>query len=149
MQALISAMDGDMFEVIAFCNIGGQITETLNVVVPDTIPPLISIHSPVNGTEVTTPELEVFGNATDNIALNTIEVQVNESGWQNVSVTTNWSANVTLNEGENTITARATDTSGNIGFSTIIVHYNETVPLDTTPPTIQIITRPTGASPTL
>jgi len=82
----------------------------------DTTPPILTITSPTNGTTVTTSTITISGTASD------------ESGIANVTVnailangTTNWSAEVTLTAGENTITVVATDGAGLNTTETITV----------------------------
>ena len=84
----------------------------------DTTPPTLTITSPANGTTVNTSTITIMGTASD------------ESGITNVTVdgilatgTTDWSAEVTLTEGENMITVVATDTAGNTATGTITVRY--------------------------
>ena len=99
----------------------------------DTTPPNLTITSPANGTTVSTPTITIAGTASD------------ESGIANVTVngilatgTTSWSTEVTLIEGENTITVVATDTVGN--------NVNKTITITCTRPAqpTDIYVNPTG-----
>ena len=84
----------------------------------DTEKPNITFSTPTDGTTVTTPTIIVSGTATDDTSVASVTVNdIPAIG------TTNWSANVTLTEGTNTITVIATDTSGNTASETIIITY--------------------------
>ncbi len=92
----------------------------------DTTFPSIIINSPSNGETFTTPTITVNGTASSNVALSKVEVKVGTGIWQLASGTASWSKSVTLASGSNTITARATDTSGNFKESSVIVTYSTT-----------------------
>lgn len=86
--------------------------------------PSISISSPSTGQTFTTNSITVSGTASDDIALSKVEVKIGSGSWQLASGTTSWSKSVTLSTGSNTITARATDSSGNTNEASVIVTYN-------------------------
>ncbi len=90
----------------------------------DITPPSIAINSPTNGQAFTTSTITVSGTASDNIGLSKVEVKVGSEAWQLASGTTSWNTTVNLASGSNTIYARATDASGNIKETSIIVTYN-------------------------
>jgi glycosidase len=82
----------------------------------DTNPPALSLQSPTNNS-VIAGNLTVSGTATDNVAMQKIEVRLDNGIWATVIGTTSWS--LTLNSsnflnGPHVISARATDTSGNL-----------------------------------
>ena len=82
----------------------------------ESIPPTVFISSPVNGTTVA-GTLAVMGTASDNVAVAKVEVSIDNGGWSIATGTTNWlfSLNTaTLLNGLHTISARATDGSGNV-----------------------------------
>jgi parallel beta-helix repeat protein len=79
----------------------------------DTMPPSIAITYPANGQNFTTPTITIAGTASDDVAVNKVEVKVGSGSWQTASGTTSWSKSVTLVPDSNTIYTRATDTSGN------------------------------------
>ncbi|MCZ7382046.1 MAG: PEGA domain-containing protein [Candidatus Methanoperedens sp.] len=108
----------------------------------DTTPPTISISSPLNGQSSSTNTITVTGTASDNVALNKVEVKVGTGSWQLASGTTSWSGQVTLYSGSNTISARATDTSGNTNEASVIVTHNPPV----TTGSISVSSIPSGAS---
>jgi uncharacterized repeat protein (TIGR02543 family) len=85
--------------------------------VPDTTRPTLSIQSPTANEKWTNFMFTVSGKAGDNVAVSNVLVSLNGSGWTSASTGnewTNWTANVTLILGTNTIAAYAVDTSGNL-----------------------------------
>ncbi len=92
----------------------------------DITPPSIAINSPTNGQAFTTSTITVNGTASDNVGLSKVEVKVGNGTWVTASGTASWSTTVNLASGSNTITARATDASGNLKESSIIVTYSTT-----------------------
>lgn len=93
----------------------------------DEILPDITITSPEYGTLLNTPSITVTGNASDSTSW-IKSVTVNGTGTGLTGGT--YTSDIQLNEGQNTITAMATDAVGNTNTATI------TVTLDTTPPAI-------------
>jgi len=75
-----------------------------------------------------------------------VEVRVGSGSWQTATGTDLWSADVTLAQGENTIYARANDTSGNSNVTSITVTYS---PPDEELPTIIISSPSDGETVTL
>jgi len=80
---------------------------------PDTSPPTLAITFPQNGTALSSATITVTGTASDNVAVQTVEVSADGTNWTAASGTAAWSASVTLHAGTNVIYARATDASGN------------------------------------
>jgi glycosidase len=82
----------------------------------DVTPPFLSLQAPTNGT-VIAGNLAISGIATDNIAVAKVEFQFDDGAWQTASGTTSWSASLNSSNflnGPHQISARATDSSGNI-----------------------------------
>jgi hypothetical protein len=108
---------------------------TVTVTKPaDQTKPTISITSPSNGATLTTDSITVEGTASDaDSGLAKVEVKVGSGSYSGASGTSTWSAQVTLAEGENTITAQATDKAepANTATDSVTVTYT---PPDTTPP---------------
>ncbi len=81
----------------------------------ESVPPTVTITTPLDGSTVA-GTIPVSGTASDNVAVTKIEYGIDNGAWIPASGTTSWSA--TLNtagvpNGLHTISARATDTSGN------------------------------------
>jgi len=87
----------------------------------DATNPTIIITSPTSGGTVLTPSVQVLGTASDNSGLERVEVSLDGTTWNLATGTTTWSATLILDQGENTIHARATDASGNTATVSITV----------------------------
>ncbi|NQE54966.1 hypothetical protein C5S29_15415 [ANME-1 cluster archaeon GoMg3.2] len=92
--------------------------------VVDNVKPSITIGSPLKGATSGSSTITVEGSASDNSGVAKVEVKVNDGGWEQASGTTSWSKTVSLSEGANTITVKATDVCGNEQSSSITVQYN-------------------------
>ncbi|HXI82525.1 MAG TPA: TIM-barrel domain-containing protein [Verrucomicrobiae bacterium] len=82
----------------------------------ESVPPSVAINSPTNGSTVA-GTVSVTGLASDNVAVAKVEVSVDNGGWSIATGTTNWSFSLTtpaIVNGLHTISARATDGSGNV-----------------------------------
>ena len=82
----------------------------------DVTPPYISLQTPTNGA-VIAGNLVISGIATDNIAVAKVEFQLDNGAWQTAGGTTSWSASLNSSNflnGPHQISARATDSSGNL-----------------------------------
>lgn len=83
---------------------------------PDTTPPSVSIFAPVAGSTVSGTS-SVSGSASDNVGVSTVQVSVDGGAYQTAQGTSGWNYSIdttTLANGSHTLTARATDTSGNV-----------------------------------
>ncbi|HEY0728049.1 MAG TPA: hypothetical protein VGD38_08285, partial [Pyrinomonadaceae bacterium] len=116
---------------------GQVIGDTSSNAAGDTTPPTVTITSPANEAPIDAPSVTVTGTAIDpgvgasgvaSVLVNNIEATYN-------ATTSNWTANVALTFGPNTITVRATDVAGNTSPNQEIV---VTRPQDTTAPTVAI-----------
>jgi len=91
----------------------------------DITPPSVIITSPTNNSTVNTPSITVTGTASD--ASGVSSVTVNAINAQTTNNYANWTSNITLTKGANTITFRATDTRGNAGNTIVNVTYTPLV----------------------
>ena len=110
----------------------------------DTTPPVVSITTPASGATLH-GSVNMAGLAIDDVAVASVYVGLDSSGWQAASGTTSWSATVTLSgvaAGGHTLSARATDASGNMATTSISVIISTTPP---SPPTV-VITSPASGS---
>ncbi|MGD1089647.1 MAG: Ig-like domain-containing protein, partial [Verrucomicrobiota bacterium] len=100
---------------------------------PNTNNLTLSIVSPTAGEQWSNSVFTVSGQASDNVAVADVYYSLNGSGWTNASTGngwTNWTANVTLIAGTNTIAAYAVDTSGNVSTTqSVSFVYVLTAPL--------------------
>ncbi|MBZ0168535.1 MAG: putative Ig domain-containing protein, partial [Kofleriaceae bacterium] len=91
--------------------------------------PSIAISSPVatGGTYNTgTATVNVSGTASDNVGVVSVYVANNRGGGGTASGTTNWSAEIALQSGANTITVSAFDATGLFNQASITVNYTVT-----------------------
>jgi len=118
-SALFDSQGGEINGVLwtngqVLCNTGGFDT-----------PPTVNITSPVDGQVFTNNgAITVQGNSSDDNGVSKVELKLNEGGWMGVTGLIIWSKSIVLDEGENTICAKATDTIGQEGEMCINVTYN-------------------------
>ena len=93
----------------------------------DTTRPVVSITTPQNGAVLNTPQITVSGTVNEPVT----SVTINNSPAQVFGLT--FSLSLGLSEGQNTITASATDRAGNPGTSTTVSLF-----LDTALPVISL-----------
>ena len=89
----------------------------------DTTAPSVSISSPAAGATVG-GTVTVSGSASDNASVSKVEVQIDGGPWNQAMGTTSWSwswGTTTVANGTHTVTVRATDSSGNVGSSSVAV----------------------------
>jgi hypothetical protein len=119
----------------------GNESSVKKVWVERTSVPSILITSFTDGSRTNLPNIDIGGTASVDspYTVTNVEVQFNDGEWQTASYGDgNWSVNLTLNEGSNTVTARATADSGKSAIS-----LSKTINLDTIPPDLEI-TSPTN-----
>jgi uncharacterized repeat protein (TIGR03803 family) len=92
---------------------------SLVIIVPDTRIPTLTITSPVASQKWSNAVFTVHGKCSDNVAVAGVFISANSNGWSPASLdtSTNWSADVNLTPGTNTIFAYAVDTSGNVSVT--------------------------------
>lgn len=94
---------------------------------PDTTDPIISIIFPADGLTIGEATVTVTGDASDDTKVAQVELSLNGGSFETASGTTSWSKDVTLLEGSNTLTARATDLAGNTAEASATVIYQPTI----------------------
>jgi len=85
----------------------------------DVTAPTVAITFPDDATILPSATVTLTGTASDDIAVEKVELSLGGATWVLASGTGSWSATLTLGEGSNTIVARATDTAGNVAIATI------------------------------
>ncbi len=80
----------------------------------DGTPPTISIINPSSGLIASNSAFTIQGTATDNLGVSNVWIQFNDGPFMKAIGTANWSTNVTLNPGTNSIRAFAEDFAGNL-----------------------------------
>jgi hypothetical protein len=108
---------------------GNQATTSVTVTVADTTPPVIAISAPTSGSTVS-GTITVAGSASDNAGVAKVELAVDGS-YSAAQGTTAWTASLdttALSNGSHTLTARATDTSGNTATTSVTVTASNGLP---------------------
>ena len=117
-------------------------TWTVDLTVPDTTPPTVSLTAPANGALVR-GSVTISATANDETAVDHVDFLVNDvvvgTDPTDVPYSTSWNS-TSLADGSATISAVAVDTSGNRTTST-----SRTVTVDNTPPDTTIDTGPSGS----
>lgn len=110
-------------------NAGLTATSSANIQVgtTDTTLPTVAISSaPANGARLSSPTVFISGTAGDNVAVEAVNVVVNNCRPQLAIGTNNWSAQVSLAPGPNLISVYSVDTSGNVSTNaTLSLTYVE------------------------
>ncbi len=133
----------------AYDNAGniGQASSVIVTVLNDSTPPVVAISSPVTGAKVS-GTVALSATASDNVAVSRVEFYQNGkllASSSSAPYRFNWNSTVVAN-GSYIFTAKAYDSSGNIGQSTNVnlTVYNPVA--DVTPPTITFISPSTNYS---
>ncbi len=82
----------------------------------DLVPPVVTLQSPTNNAFVA-GLLTISGTATDNLAVQKVEVRLDTNAWSLATGATTWSYSLNTSNflnGSHIISARATDTGGNV-----------------------------------
>jgi hypothetical protein len=123
-----------------------QIQSDMNTPI-DSVPPSVTMTAPASGSTVSGTTVTVSANATDNVAVAKVQFLLDGSNL-GAPVTTapyqyTWDT-TSVGNGSHTLTAKATDTSGNSTTSSAIsVTVNNP---DVTPPTVSITSPAAGSS---
>ncbi len=126
---------GNSYSVAINNVVGGTNATATLTVVPESIPPTNQITAPTPGLQVSNSFYTVTGKAGDNVAVSNVFYQLNKTGWNpatpvSANQWSNWTAQVILIQGSNTVQAYAVDTSGNVSTTnTVIFDYIVSAPL--------------------
>ena len=113
---------------------------------PDTTPPIVAITSPVSGTTVS-GITSINVSASDNVGVTKVELYINGSlvsTSTSATLTFSWNTTLAIN-GSYTLLAKAYDAAGNSSSSARTVNVLN-VSLDTTRPTVNIISPTSGST---
>ena len=97
---------------------------TLTANFADVARPTVNIVAPTSNQQWTNGTFTVTGKASDNVAVGTVYYSLNGSVWTAATTGnnwTNWTANVMLTPGTNTVQAYAVDTSGNSSATNLVI----------------------------
>ncbi len=88
----------------------------------DTTPPSLTITSPSSATMSTTAtSVTISGTASDNVGVALVSWATNFGAAGVASGTTAWSAAIPLIVGNNSVTVRAADAAGNVGWRSVVI----------------------------
>jgi hypothetical protein len=96
--------------------------KTAATIFHDTTPPAITVATPTNAA-IVAGNLMISGTATDNIAVQTVEVRLDNGPWTTAAGTTAWSYSLNSSNflnGSHVVAARATDTTGNLSTTNAV-----------------------------
>ena len=98
---------------------------TLQANFVDVTPPTITITTPTAGLSVSNAGYTVTGKCADNVAVSNVWVQLNNTGFNPVDTFsgTNWTKQVSLTPGTNTVQAFAVDTTGNHSLTNAVKFF--------------------------
>ena len=117
--ATTSADNGSTFKVVV-SNSAGSVTSSAATLTVNAVSSLaVSITSPTNGTSVS-GTITVSGAASDSVAVTLVQLSVDSGSFSNASGTTGWTFSLgtaALSNATHTLTAKATDSSGNTATS--------------------------------
>jgi hypothetical protein len=117
-------------------------TNTVSFVVGDNVRPVVLIVSPTNNEVIYTNVVSISGTASDEgSGVKEVWLSVNDGDYGKVNGTTNWSTNVTVNYGSNTIRVYAVDNSNNVSTTNTVSFV---VVDDTNKPSVSITTPTNG-----
>ena len=141
----VGPMDANVYYV-AVKNAGGTVTSrtaTLIIGIPDTVSPTNGITSPTANQGWSNAVFTVTGAARDNVGVANVFLSLNGGGWTPATTAngwTNWSAQVSLTPGTNTVQAYAVDPAGNASTTNSVKFvYILTAPLTVAPLTVNIV----------
>ena len=98
------------------------LSDTTAVEVIDIINPVITITQPSDGYTLDTTDVKIEGTASDNVGIDSVQVQINSGDWWIAEGEEEWSLDVILlSNQQNEIIARGFDTSGNEASDTVSV----------------------------
>lgn len=100
------------------------VTRTINVTV-DSVPPLVSIVSPANGSSIRGYAVQVYWNCSDAVGLSRVDMKVDNGSWVTVSrgnLLGLGSTSLGLSTGKHTIDVRGVDLAGNEATASVTVH---------------------------
>ena len=116
--AFTNLQDGEhKVSIIAYDYAGNSAEASVRFVV-DKTKPKISVIAPKNGTTIEEGIVQIIWNITDNIALDHIEILVDNGSWQNIGLATTMS--IKMKAGTHRVTLRAYDKAGNVAETTVV-----------------------------
>jgi hypothetical protein len=147
----VALYEGDNILVVFVNDTAGNESSTSLIVKytpPDNEPPIVSIISPTigNSYETVKSTIDILGNASDNKKVAEVSWLNDQGGSGTAFGTEAWSvAGIELVEGENSITVKAIDSSGNEDSVVLTVNYEKPV-IPSPPPSGDVVSNLNVAS---
>src|SRR5712691_11334709 len=117
--ATTSTDNGSTFRAVVSNSVGSVTSNASTLTLNAVAPLVVSMTSPTNGASVS-GTITVSGTASDSVAVTLVQLAVDSGSFSNASGTNNWSFSlntVLLSNATHTLTAKATDSSGNTATS--------------------------------
>ena len=117
--ATTSSDNASTFQVVVSNSVGSVTSSAATLMVNAVQPLAVSITSPTNGASVS-GTITVSGTASDSVAVSLVQLSVDSGSFSNASGTNTWSFSLdttSLSNATHTLTAKATDSSGNTATS--------------------------------
>ncbi len=114
----------------------GRSTALLGAI-PDSTSPEIGFLSPANGSVISSREVQVTWNVTDNVEVLNVEISTDGVDWQDMGSNSSYLAS-NLTDGQQTIILRAVDAQGNNATSSLIFT------VDTSSPNLEVLSPDNG-----
>jgi hypothetical protein len=127
-SCIVSLVSGTNHLTVRATDLSGNKAYDVRTLNYDAVLPSLTLTAPADLSVVNLPLIIVTGNASDNIGIAKIEIQVNGGSWETLPQTAGFSYPTTLKTGGNTISVRVTDTAGNSITQTRAVIYKKPAP---------------------
>jgi len=114
-----------LYQVDASC---GGASDSITILLQDSIPPSITITTPVPGAIVSNEVLNIQGESGDNVGISRVMVKFDNTTWVTANGTTSWTCSFDLSGiplGDHTLSAKAFDGQGTTSIQTIPFVINE------------------------
>jgi len=102
---------------------GNEVTGSLSFVL-DTTAPTLLILAPSEGAAIRGNDVEISWESSDNILVDSTEMNIDGSGWTAVTPSGSDSLSLELGHGEHTVQLRVTDSAGNENVSSVTFEVN-------------------------
>jgi parallel beta-helix repeat protein len=103
-------------------------TATINVTpkqVPPAVPLVVTVTSPKDNSVVKFAKVRVEGTASSDVEIKRVEVSLDNNAWLTCEGTTNWSVEIPLSVGKNTVYIKALDKNNNVNTTSINITRGE------------------------
>ncbi len=113
----------------------------------DSTAPVVAFSAPTTGTTVS-GTVTLTGSASDAAGLARVDTSVDGGAWSTAAGTTSWTGTLdtaAYANGPHTVSARATDSSGNVAVTSVSISVSNSTP-DTTAPMVTVVSPAAGST---